>query len=298
MSLPSRGRRFPLTALLALTLSLALAAPAGAAPRGLGVAREDPGVTLGGAECDLIPVPAAPTATFDGITPCPGVRPGAALLTDAGLCSFNFLFSGSDGGRYMGTAGHCTLLDPMTGAVAGGGESAEEVYPPGAGPVAMNGTGDRIGEFAYAVLSDPKDFALVRLDPDVEADPQMCHFGGPTGINADRPPVTQPTILHQYGQGIVIGSVMPARSLVALGMPDPDHVFAQGIVLPGDSGSPVTSADGRAVGVAVTVGAHSGGTGVGGIDTGSVGITRLTPQIDRAEEQLGIDLTLVTAETL
>jgi SAM-dependent MidA family methyltransferase len=46
--------------------------------------------------------------------------------------------------------------------------------------VAWNG--NRIGEFAYAILQDPKDFALIRLDPGVAANPQMCHFGGPTGV--------------------------------------------------------------------------------------------------------------------
>jgi hypothetical protein len=273
---------------LALTLAV-LAAPATAAP-------EQGNFTLGGVKCNLIP--AAPTAAPPvGISPCPGVRPGAPVQTATGMCTLNFLFQGSDGHRYIGTAGHCVLLDAATGTLPGGAESGEAVYEPGSAPEARDGAGARIGEFAYAILSDPKDFSLIRLDPGVEASPQMCHFGGPTGINDETP--TGPVILHMYGNGVVIGTVAPARTLVAAGMPDPDHLFAQGVVLPGDSGAGVISDDGRAVGVAVTVGVHGPGSiGLGSVDAGTVGITRITPQVERAEEMLGIDLALVTAPTL
>jgi hypothetical protein len=124
----------------------------------------------------------------------------------------------------------------------------------------------------------------------------MCHFGGPTGINADI--TADPVVLNHYGNGLAIGSVLPARTGVALGMPDPDHVFAQAVALPGDSGSGIISADGRAVGVVVTVGVHSGSVGTGGVDAGITGITRLTPQVARAASVLGIGLTLQTAPTL
>jgi hypothetical protein len=81
-------------------------------------------------------------------------------------------------------------------------------------------------------------------------------------------------------------------------MPDPDHVYAQAVALPGDSGSGVISDDGRAVGVLVTVGVHTGSIGTGGLDAGVVGITRLAPQLARAASMLGVGLTLVTAATL
>jgi hypothetical protein len=81
-------------------------------------------------------------------------------------------------------------------------------------------------------------------------------------------------------------------------MPDPDHVFAQGAVVPGDSGSGIISADGRALGVVVTVGVHSGSIGTGGVDAGVVGITRLPPQLARAAQVLGVGLTLVPAPLL
>jgi hypothetical protein len=247
--------------------------------------------TLGGKPCKLIPVPAAAPV---GTSPCPGVRPGAIVQSDKGQCSFNFLFTGSDGNRYMGTAGHCILGD----SPIGGGDFGEESWAPGSGPEARDANGARIGEFAYAILQDPKDFALVRLDPGVAANPAMCHFGGPIGTNDDRPGALPPTLLNHYGAGIAIGSVLPARTAVALGMPDPDHVFANGVALPGDSGSGIISSDGRAVGVVVTVGVHSGSIGTGGIDAGVIGITRLTPQVNRAESVLGTDLSLQTAGLL
>ena len=50
-----------------------------------------------------------------GTGDCPGVRPGAVLtvgktFANGGAgCTFAFMFRGSDGGRYMATAGHCVL---------------------------------------------------------------------------------------------------------------------------------------------------------------------------------------------
>jgi len=244
--------------------------------------------TLDGTPCRLIEVP---TAAPVGTGPCPGVRPGAIVNSDTGQCTFNFLFQGSDGRRYIGTAGHCILGESPVG-----GDVGEESWAPGTGPEARDGNDQRIGEFAYAILQDPKDFALIRLDPGVAADPQMCHFGGPTGVNADMP--SSLVTLQHFGNGIGVGSVLPARTAFAIGMPDPDHVFAQGAIVPGDSGSAIISDDGRAVGVIVTVGVHSSSIGTGGIDAGVMGITRLPPQVARAQQVLGLALSLQTAPQL
>lgn len=124
----------------------------------------------------------------------------------------------------------------------------------------------------------------------------MCHFGGPTGVNADMP--SGVVVMHHYGNGVAIGSVLPARTALAVGMPDPDHVFAEGLALPGDSGSGIITADGRAVGVIVTVGVHTGAIGTGGVDADVIGITRLAPQAERAADVLDIGLTLQTAPVL
>jgi hypothetical protein len=240
--------------------------------------------TLGGTPCSLIPVPAAAPA---GTGACEGVRPGGRVETEIGLCTYNFLFRAPNGTRYIGTAGHCILASgPVTGT------AGEKLWAAGDGPQAKTG-GKRVGEFAYAVLEDPKDFALIRLDPGVEASPEMCHFGGPNGVFVGHSP--DPTVLEYYGQGIGIGSVAPARSAVAVGVSNPDHVYALGLALPGDSGSGVISSDGRAVGVLVTTGLHGFGLDENGVDFGTMGITRIAPQLARASEALGVRLELVTA---
>lgn len=250
-------------------------------------AADPPGtLRLGGKLCDLVDVPAA--APLGVATSCGGVRPGAVVRSSSGMCSFNFMWRGGDGRTLMGTAGHCIL----------GSEGTEAAWSPGSGPAAFDAAGERVGEFAYAILASPFDFALIRLDIGVEASPQMCHFGGPTGLNTDLPSLFEPVILNQFGQGLLLGSVLPGRTMLALGMPHPDHVFAAGVVLPGDSGSGVISADGRAVGVVVTTGLHLGTVGLDGLDAGSTGITRLAPQVARASAVLGTSLTLQTAPLL
>ena len=248
--------------------------------------------TLGGVPCRLIPVPAAGAAKEGtlpvGVGTCPGVRPGGEVQTEQGLCTLNFLFTTPAGERFIGTAGHCILGDGPVADSAG-----EKTWAKGSGPAAKDSTGTRFGEFAYAVLQDPKDFALIRLDPGVEASPEMCNFGGPSGINDDIS--GDPTVLHYFGNGVGIGTALPARSAVALGLPNVDHVYAAGLALPGDSGSAVISEDGRAVGVLVTVGVHGFGIDEsGGIDFGTVGITRIVPQMKRAADALGIQLTMIT----
>ena len=260
--------------------------PASAAP----VTEAAPGANfeLGGRPCALIPVPAAGGAMPVGAAEtCPGVRPGGQVQTEIGLCTFNFLFKTPDGTRYIGTAGHCILGVSPTGPEVG-----EKVYPVGQGPEAQV-DGKRVGEFAYAVLESPKDFALIRLDPSVEASPEMCHFGGPTGINSDEGP--DAVTLEYFGNGVGAGTLIPARSGVAPGMPSPDHVYALGLAVPGDSGSGVISSDGRAVGVLVTTGLHGIGFDDKGLDFGTMGITRLAPQLTRAEQALGTTLELQLA---
>lgn len=244
--------------------------------------------TLGGQPCSLIPVPKTTAAAPVGVGTCPGVRPGAMLQSEIGVCTLNFLFRAPDGQRYIGTAGHCILANNPVSENVG-----ERVWPRGNGPVARDSEGKRIGEFAYAVLQDPKDFSLIRIDPAVDASPEMCHFGGPTGLYDGN--TSDPVVLEYWGNGVAIGATVPARSAVALGISHADHVYAAGLALPGDSGSGVISSDGRAVGVLVTTGLHGFGISDNGIDFGTVGITRLGPQIARAQEALGVPLQLQTA---
>lgn len=221
-----------------------------------------------------------------GSSACPGVRPGALIETPIGVCTLNFLFTGSDRNRYVGTAGHCFLGDGPLAADVG-----EKTWKWPTGPLVKDGKGASIGRAVYAALQDPKDFALIRLFPKVVASPSMCHFGGPTAASASP---TAPQILHYYGNGLAVGTVAPARSAIATNVSSPDHVYAQGIVIPGDSGGGVIDDAGRAVGVVVTTGVHVSKLN----DSGIIGITRLQPQLARAAKMLRLRLTLKTAPLL
>lgn len=276
-----------LLVLLSLALAATTVAPAAAAPspEGDATVTAEPGCDDPVTVADGTPVlleslgellPTRTAALPLGLGACTGVRPGATVMSEGGLCSFNYLFVGEDQDgneqRYMGTAGHCIL-----GVVTG-----EQTWAPDTGPVARDATGNRVGEFAYAVLDGVRDFALVRLDDGVDANPQMCHFGGPTGINKDLSP--GPVTLQHYGQALVFGQLLPGRTSVALTTSDPDQVFANGLALFGDSGGAVNSADGRAMGVLVTVGLHLDQLP----NAGTIGVTRIAPQVEQAKDVLGL----------
>ena len=189
-----------------------------------------------------------------------------------------FLLKGSDGRRYIATAGHCFLEGAGT-----------RTWNLGTGIPVTGPEDTRIGESAYATL-EGDDFALIRIDKGVESRPDMCVFGGPSGLNTDRS--SEITTLNFYGNGTGIGNVpginqpvLPARSVVAPDLSDPQRVVAFGPAIFGDSGSAVNSADGRAVGTLV------------GLDPQGLVILRLRPQIKGAQEELGIRLKLLTSNS-
>ena len=178
-----------------------------------------------------------------GLSGNAGTQPGGVVMTDDEMCSLNFIFRAPDGTRYIGTAGHCILRDspiegesPLPGGKEGTPRVTEKTWAPGSGPVARDSSDHRLGEFAYAVLEDPKDFALIRLDPGVNASPQVAFFGGPTGINTDRS--NRPVTLEYYGNGVAVGWAVPARSALAPAMADPDRVYALGLAAPGTRAAP------------------------------------------------------------
>ncbi|MEA2932621.1 MAG: hypothetical protein QOI56_1406, partial [Actinomycetota bacterium] len=233
--------------------------------------------SLAGRPCRLIAT--ATVAAPAGAGACPGVRPGAVVLTPVGQCTLNFLWRGSDGRSYIGTAGHCLLE---------GADQTQVVFAPGDGPPARDSAGRRIGEFAYAALDDVSDFSLIRLDPTVAASPEICRFGGPTGFDAGPIPLLTP--LQHVGQGSLTGSVLPARTLLAVDGGTRDLV-GLGVASPGDSGSPVVGLDGRAVGVVVATGPT-----IALLPTGLfVFSVRIAPEMGRAGAAMGLAFDLVTA---
>lgn len=264
--------------------------------------------------CRLIPPGAGMDPAPVGTDQCWGVRPGGRVLSAIGDCTLNFLFRASDGARYIGTAGHCADLgeeNTFENSDRGGNGRIERIWAWGKGPMAKDIGGQRIGEFVYAIVYPPKDFALIRLDPHVAASPEMCHFGAPRGLYSTTDAGQAALFLRYYGNAEGVGEVAPARTAVAFGTPNRDHVSAVGLAVPGDSGAGVMTADGFAVGVLVTTGVSGLAferdrnhvpapkdlpeASEKGVDIGTMGITRLGPQLERASAKLGVSLYLVTA---
>ncbi len=232
---------------------------------------------LSGQPCRLVST-AAPTA-LAGADACPGVRPGAPVLTPIGQCTLNFLWTATDGRRYIGTAGHCLLE---------GTGLQQVVFAPGDGPAARDASGTRIGEFAYAALDETSDFALIRLDPSVAANPEVCRFGGPTGY--DPGPVPLLTPLQHVGRGSLTGTLVPARTQLAVDSGGTRVLTGLGVASPGDSGSPVVGPGGRAVGVLVAT-----GPAIPLVPTGLfVFSVRIAPEMGRAGAAMGLGFDLVT----
>ena len=229
----------------------------------------------------------APPAAADR-QPSATVRPGAKVLYSGTYCTMNFVFSGSDGQNYVGTAGHCPLS----------GRQAVETYGPGDGIEAQDSTGTRIGEFAYAAVQRTPgtgiDFALIRLDRGIKPNPEMTFFGGPTGINNEINHEAQ--IVNGYGHGMVVGDVKPERQFLAAGGFDSEKlIVATGLAAPGDSGSPVTTEEEEALGVIVAISGMAQWSNGGIPYAGNTMIVRLRPNIALAEKRLGVRLKLGTA---
>jgi len=278
-----RGRRTTAIRLAAaaLTVTTGLVAGGAASPVAASVptnGSRGPAWAFDGRPCRLVPT-ASPVA-LDGSEACGGVRPGSPVLTPVGQCTLNFLWRGSDGDAYIGTAGHCLLE---------GTDRTEAVYGPGDGPQARDAAGHPIGEFAYAALDSVGDFALIRLYPDVQASPEICRFGGPTGMDAGALPPLTP--LHHVGRGSLTGSLVPARTQLVVDGSDIRMVTGLGVASAGDSGSPVLSLDGRAVGVVVATGPA--------LPLAPTGLfvfsVRIAPEMGRASAAMGVAFDLVTA---
>lgn len=234
---------------------------------------------------------AAPAPLPAGSARCLGVRPGAAVASELGVCTLNFLFEAPDGTRFVGTAGHC-IVQPRDDP-----REIEESWPAGLGPPAWlyhdDGPSARIGEFAYAVYgaaSPRTDFALIRLDPSVAASPKSCYWGGPTGIDSES--TDDSTTVRFFGQGLVLSRIIPARTGVILNARDPHEAYMTTVAAVGDSGAGIMSADGRAFGVISALELLGLGPDQ---QIGDVIVTRLGPVIERAAQFLQVALELRTA---
>lgn len=192
------------------------------------------------------------------------IHPGVMMFTDGAQCTANFIFTnGSD--VLIGYAAHCA----GTGAATETNGCDAESLPLGT-PVEVDGA-SQPGTLVYsswlAMQSGPRpdantcdynDFALVRLAAadHGKVNPSIPHWGGPTGINTTgTAPLSR---VYSYGNsslrlGISVLSPKTGNSLgtTAGGWTHPVYTVTPGI--PGDSGSAMLDATGRASGVLSTI---------------------------------------------
>lgn len=223
-------------------------------------------------------------------------RSGDAVTVEGrtGSCTLGFLFRGSDGAAYASTAGHCVLGD----------EKVRRTWPTDRGPLLFvqgpEGPAP-IGKVVFAEYlptddNDKLDFALVRLRPGVAADPEIGELGVPRKVYGSQG--NEPVLMAFHGQGAVTGQVDPERELVATNTSRITHVYAHGVATPGDSGAPVVTADGDAVGLLLGVGGNGVAVGMGTASVGHDGaltrIGRLGPLVEHAAAALRLRLRLLT----
>jgi len=203
-------------------------------------------------------------------TECPGYQsPGVAaagcIVAPAG-CTANFVFT--DGAsRYIGTARHC--VDSI------GQEVTMQVDTT---TLATVGT---VSHMTSGQGEPGNDWALVRIDPAVAAkwgvDPRVPVVGGPNGIFTGCD--LQAVKYYGHGYGVLVAQGKPEFG-VATNWYDDGYGWT-GFGAPGDSGSPVLVADGRAAGnfthLIVDIGQYPGSDHAG-------------MRITRAMQQFGVSL--------
>lgn len=201
--------------------------------------------------------------------------------------TMGFFFKGTGAkaktGTYMATVGNFVL--PNIG---------KKTWGPNTGPAAYDALGKVFGRFVFAYHTETPEFSsfgLVQIDKKVKTNPQVCHFGGPTKLYEATEPL--PRTVGYYGNGFPVDQVTPARTAVITNTSNQESAIGVGVISvadSGDAGAPFVS-NGEAIGF------WDGGIGVGGSGAGFI-VSRLGPWIEKAEKELGIKLTLLTAKPL
>ncbi|TAL20091.1 MAG: serine protease [Frankiales bacterium] len=186
-------------------------------------------------------------------------------VTGGSQCTANFVFTDGTGAVYLGQSAHCAGTGGATetdGCIAGSLPLGTRVEIDGASQpgtlvysswLAMQAAKEKdANACAY------NDFALVRLDPsDIgRTNPSVPVFGGPVGLDTDGTSVGEQVVT--YGNSSLrfgLESTSPKRG-VSLGdafggWTHTVYTVTPGI--PGDSGSGVLDAAGRAIGTLSTV---------------------------------------------
>jgi hypothetical protein len=215
-------------------------------------------VTTGAIAAGLVASPAASAAGTGA------VHPGVMTFTAGAQCTANFIFTDATS-TYIGQAAHCS----GTGASTETDGCLAQSLPNGTA-VEVDGA-SQPGTMVYnswnamqaAGETDPdtcayNDFALIKLAAADAAnvDPNIPHWGGPTGLNTTGVPMGQR--VYSYGNSSLrfgISQLSP-KTGVSLGTTGggwthPLYTVTPGI--PGDSGSAFLDASGRALGQLSTI---------------------------------------------
>lgn len=157
---------------------------------------------------------------------CTGsIRPGAMMSSPG--CTYSFVLEDAAGALYIGTAGHCVS------------RVGQRVATPGVGTF-----GTVLTRWALNV-----DYALIKIDDDKRAfvNPTLCAWGGPVGADpGDRPRFD---VLLEYGWGFATSATPQTRTRVLLEAQNTGNEIAWiGVGSGGDSGGPIVSVEGYAVG--------------------------------------------------
>lgn len=221
-------------------------------------------LTLGAVVTTMGPAPAASVSAAWAPAATAAIHPGVQMVTAGSQCTANFIFTGP-GGTYIGYAAHCAGTGTATdtnGCDTGSHPLGTSVQIRGASqPGTLVYSSWRAMQAAGVTdpnLCDYNDFALVRIHPDdvAKVNPSIPHWGGPTGLDTNPNPAL--SRVYSYGNsalrlGITQLSPKTGVSLGTTGGGWTHPVYTVTPGIPGDSGSAMLDANGRASGVLSTI---------------------------------------------
>jgi hypothetical protein len=193
------------------------------------------------------------------------IHPGVQMVTAGAQCTANFIFTrGAD--VLIGYAAHCAGL----GAATDTNGCSTRSHPLGTKVTIQGAT--RPGTLVYSswltmqrtrernqIVCENNDFALVRIDKaDVRrVNPSVPHWGGPTGLGT-RPLPASSRVFTYGSSSLRLGlTQLSPKTGVSLGTDSQgwSHLtYTATPGIPGDSGSGLLDASGRAAGVLSTIG--------------------------------------------
>jgi hypothetical protein len=202
------------------------------------------------------------------------IHPGVQTFSPSGQCTANFIFANVRD-VFIGQAAHCTTMGgprDVNGCTTASHPYGTKVSVTGAtrrGTMIYNSwnTMKAKGETDSTICSF-NDIALVRLDrtDHKRVNPSLPHWGGPTGLTKNGAGLG--ALVYSYGRsGLRDGlEILSPRTGISLGLGSELRNWVHLIEfitpgLPGDSGSAVLDASGKALGILATLGAGFNGVG-------------------------------------